>query len=208
MITIEKESFKFIAILVILAAISLFVFRPAAVFFLVLAAGVMLFFRETKRDLTFTEPQIVSPASGKVIDICRVFEPDFLKTEVLKVSIFMSVLDEHINYAPIPGEVAFLSHRAGGFKRAYLGEAAEVNEAQKIGLRNGETACLVKQIAGVIARRIVCRCRLGDRLKAGEKFGMIRFGSRVDLFLPLTAELSLKVGDKVRGGRTVIGEIR
>lgn len=205
--TVEKESFKFIAVLVVLGLAAFFVSRPAGAFFFLAAIGVALFFRETKRNITFGASQIVSPASGKVIGIDRVREPDFLKSRVHRISIFMSVLDEHVNYAPIPGEVAYLAHRPGGFSRAYLDEASDGNEAQLIGLRDGEFSCLTKQIAGVLARRIVCRCRLGDRLAAGEKLGLIRFGSRVELFLPLSAKLDLEPGRKVRGGQTVIGEL-
>jgi len=207
MIIIEKDGFKFIGALFAAGVVFLFLFLPLAIFFFVLALAVALFFRETKRGMTFADQQIVSPASGKVVDIREVFEPEFLKEKTRRVSIFMSLLDEHINYAPVKGEVVFLKHRNGGFKRAYLEEASDCNEAQQIGYRSDQYEILMKQIAGVVARRIVCRCRVGDTLRAGEKMGLIRFGSRVELFLPLGARLRISPGQKVKGGMTIIGDI-
>jgi phosphatidylserine decarboxylase len=209
MITIEKDGLKFIGLCVLSGLVLLFLFWPSAVLVFLLAVGVTLFFRETRPEAKIGNSQIVSPASGKIVDIRKIYEPDYLKKDALRVSIFMSLLDEHVNYTPITGEVAYLNHQPGGFRRAYLDEASQGNEAQKIGFRSDATPYLMKQIAGVVARRIVCRCRIGDDLKAGEKIGLIRFGSRVELFfpLPLSVRLDLKPGEKVRGGRTVIGTI-
>lgn len=208
MIVIEKEGFRFIPIFLIPGVILLFLFWPAGVLLVLLALGVTLFFRETKTGKVFSDTDIVSPASGKVIDIREVYEPEYLKIRAVRVSIFMSLFDEHVNYSPFESEVEYLRHQPGGFKRAYLDEASAGNEAQYIGLRGAEFSGLVKQIAGVIARRIVCRCRPGDKLAPGEKLGLIRFGSRVELFFPPDTDLNLKVGEKVLGGRTIIGKIQ
>lgn len=210
MYTIEKDGWKFIGFFLLIGLIFLLAIGglwPLGVFFLLLAAAVAAFFRQPRFDKTFAAGEIVAPASGTVIDIRRVEEPDFLREEVRRVSIFMSVLDEHINYAPLAGEVAYLSHRPGKFKQAFREEASENNEAQKIGFSGGEQSWMIKQIAGTVARRIVCRCRVGDRLQTGEKLGLIRFGSRVELFFPLSAAFTVSVGDKVRGGRTVLGRM-
>ncbi len=208
--TVEKEGLKFIGPFLVLAAVFLFIFWqlwPLGVLFLLLALAATLFFRESRIEGAFEDSLIVAPASGKIIEIREVREPDFLGETVRKISIFMSLFDEHVNYAPATGEVAFLSHRPGGFKKAYLDEASEGNEAQKIGFHGEGCSWMMKQIAGVIARRIVCRCRVGDRLRAGEKLGLIRFGSRVELFFPLSASFTVSPGEHVRGGRTIIGKI-
>lgn len=210
MMTVEKDGLKFIGGFFLLGVVFLFIFWhlwPIGVLFLLLALASTLFFRETRVATEFDDSQIVAPASGKIIDIREIREPDFLKDQVIRISIFMSIFDEHINYAPVTGEVAYLSHQPGGFKKAYLDAASAGNEAQKIGFRNEKTSWMIKQIAGVVARRIVCRCRVGERLRAGKKLGLIRFGSRVELFFPLSTEFTVKPGEHVRGGRTVIGRL-
>jgi phosphatidylserine decarboxylase len=128
--------------------------------------------------------------------------------EAVRLSIFLSPLDVHVNRSPIAGLVTDVEYRPGRFLAAYLSRASEVNERCTLGLQ-GETARVrVRQIAGVLARRIVCRVRAGDKLGAGERFGMIRFGSRTDLLVPKESVLRVRPGDRVRGGETVIGVLR
>lgn len=208
-ITVEKDGFKFIIPALLIGFIVLFItnFWPVGLILILFAVASTLFFRQVHTDTDFDDTQIVAPASGKVIEIREVMEPDFIKDRVIKISIFMSVFDEHINYAPASGEVAYLSHSPGGFKRAYLDAASDGNEAQKIGFCNERSAWMMKQIAGVVARRIVCRCRVGDHLRTGEKLGLIRFGSRVELFFPLGTEFTINPGEHIRGGRTIIGRL-
>jgi phosphatidylserine decarboxylase len=206
--TIEKEGLKFALPLCAAGIVGLFLVWPLGVFLLLLAAAVTLFFRETIAEASFSADQIVSPASGRVIDIRETEEKEFLQGPVRRVSIFMSVFDEHVNYAPIAGVVDHLRHRPGNFHRAFLEEAGEANESMDIGLRGEKASALMRQIAGIIARRIVCRARPGERMAGGQKLGLIRFGSRVDLFLPRSAVLRVRAGDRVRGGRTILGEIR
>ena len=205
---VEKDAFKFLAGLATVAAVFLVLnFWPGALAAALLLAAVALFMRETIREANFSDGQIVSPASGKIIAIEEVLEPEFLREKTRKISIFMSLLDEHVNYAPITGTVAYLRHKRGGFKKAYLEEASAQNECQYIGFQRGDSSLLMKQIAGVVARRIICRCRLQDNLRAGEKLGLIRFGSRVELFLPLRMKIRVKEGDRVKGASTIIGSI-
>jgi len=211
MYTIEKDGWKFIILFALIGLGFIFLIEvlwPLGILFLLLAAATAGFFRQPRIDKTFAEGEIVAPASGKIIDIREIEEEDFLKEKVRRVSIFMSVLDEHINYAPLAGEVAHLAHRPGQFRQAFREEASAENEAQTIGFQSGERSWMIKQIAGLVARRIVCRCRIGERLRAGQKLGMIRFGSRVELFFPLSTDFSVKLGDKVKGGRTVMGKMR
>ena len=205
---VEKDAFKFLAGLGTIAVIFFVLdFWPGALAALLLLVAVALFMRETIRDSNFPSDQIISPASGKIIEIKEVFEEEFVRERTRKISIFMSLLDEHINYAPITGTVAYLRHKPGGFKKAYLAEASAQNEAQYIGFRRGESSLLMKQIAGVVARRIICRCHIKDDLQAGDKLGLIRFGSRVELFLPLRMKIRVKEGGKVKGASTIIGSI-
>ena len=208
-ITVEKDGFKFIipAFLIGLAFLFITNLWPVGLFLLLFAVAATLFFRQVHGDTDFDDSQIVAPASGTIIDIREAMEPDFLKDRVVKLSIFMSVLDEHINYAPVDGEVAYCEHQPGGFKKAYLDAASDGNEAQKIGFRNEKSTWAMKQIAGIVARRIVCRCRVGDHLRAGEKLGLIRFGSRVELFFPLGTEFTVTKGQHIQGGRTIIGRL-
>jgi len=208
-VTIEKDGFKFIIPAFLVGLIFLFIanFWPIGIFLIIFAIAATLFFRQVHSDVSFDENDIVSPASGKIIEIREVNEPDYIKGPAIKISIFMSVFDEHINYAPANGEVAYLQHRPGGFKKAYLDAASDGNEAQNIGFRNENSAWMIKQIAGVIARRIVCRCRVGDHLHAGEKLGLIRFGSRVEMFFPVGTEFTVTTGEHIRGGRTIIGRL-
>ncbi len=211
MYTIEADGWKFIIPLAVIGLACLFLvksFWPAGILFLLLAAATACFFRQPRIEQTFAAGEIVAPASGTVIDIREIEENDFLQERVRRVSIFMSVLDEHINYAPLDGEVAYLAHQPGKFQQAFREEASESNEAQKIGFRDGERSWMIKQIAGIVARRIVCRCRMGDRLRSGQKLGMIRFGSRVELFFPLSAVFTVRLGEKVKGGRTIMGKMQ
>lgn len=131
-----------------------------------------------------------------------------LQEPATQISIFLSVLDVHINRAPFPAVVEEVTYRPGTFRIAWQPEASVNNEQNLIALKAPEGRLLVKQIAGLIARRIVCRVVPGQKLEAGERIGMIRFGSRVDLIVPARAELFVKRGDRVKGGTTVMGTLR
>ena len=126
----------------------------------------------------------------------------------MRASIFLSPLDVHVNRSPVTGLVESVRFEAGRFMAAYRDEASELNERCTLALQGDAARVGVKQIAGVLARRIVCRVRAGDKLLAGERFGLIRFGSRTDLVVPRSTEIRVKVGDKVRGGETVMGVLR
>lgn len=212
---IDREAYRFDAVilagLVGMGVLGSLVWSGAWYFclpLLLVLVLVNLFLRETVRDIAFAPGEIVSPASGKVILIGESREPEFLEGPALKLSIFMSVFDQHINYAPVEGKVRYLRYQAGSFHRAYLEEASEANEAQLIGLAGpGGRKVLIRQVAGILARRVVCRVRLGEDMRAGQGLGLIRFGSRVDVYLPPDTVLSVSVGDKVAGGLTVLGRL-
>ena len=169
---------------------------------LVLTVGVALFFRDPERSIPQTPETIVSPADGRVMEI--VLE----SAQTQRISIFLSLWDVHINRAPYGGVVQSVVYTPGKFLAAYRQEASRVNEANTVTIADHGQEFIVKQIAGVLARRIVCRVRPGDTLEKGQRYGLIRFGSRTDLLLPATAEIAVQVGDVVRGGETILAFLK
>ncbi len=169
---------------------------------LVLTVGVALFFRDPERIIPQTPETIVSPADGRVMEIV----PE--NTQTRRISIFLSLWDVHINRAPYGGVVRSVVYTPGKFLAAYRQEASLVNEANTVTIAEHGREFIVKQIAGVLARRIVCRVRPGDTLEKGQRYGLIRFGSRTDLLLPATAEIAVQVGDVVRGGETILAFLK
>ncbi len=169
---------------------------------LVLTVGVALFFRDPERIIPQAPETIVSPADGRVMEIV----PE--NTQTRRISIFLSLWDVHINRAPYSGVVRSVVYTPGKFLAAYRQEASLVNEANTVTIADHGREFIVRQIAGVLARRIVCRVRPGDTLKKGQRYGLIRFGSRTDLLLPATAEIAVQVGDVVRGGETVLAFLK
>ncbi len=169
---------------------------------LVLTVGVALFFRDPERSIPQTPETIVSPADGRVMEIV----PENAQTR--RISIFLSLWDVHINRAPYGGVVQSVVYTPGKFLAAYRQEASWVNEANTITIADHGREFMVKQIAGILARRIVCRVRPGDTLEKGQRYGLIRFGSRTDLLLPATAEIAVQVGDVVRGGETILAFLK
>ena len=168
------------------------------------------FFRDPDRTIAANgkpiEKLLVSPADGKIVEIKATDEPEFLKGAATRISIFMSPLDVHVNRSPITGTVEYFRYVKGEFLVAHAPEATHRNERAMIGLSNGSRKILFAQVAGYIARRIVCEAKVGDRLQAGERFGMIKFGSRVDIYLPPATNILVKSGEIVRAGETVLGE--
>ncbi len=161
------------------------------------------FFRDPERDIPLVANGVLSPADGRVTIVDEVEDP-FVGPAV-RVAIFLSPLDVHVNRAPIAGLVVGATYTQGRFLAAYRAEAGEVNERCTLRLQ-GETARVaVTQIAGVAARRIVCRVSVGEKLAAGERFGLIRFGSRTDCVMPRGTDVRVRVGDRVKGGLTLLG---
>lgn len=163
------------------------------------------FFRDPERQIPNGEHLILSPADGRIVAIGEL-EDDFVG-RAKRVSIFMSILDVHINRIPLSGTVRSIIHRPGRFRPAMQPAASFENENTEISLENEQTRLKFAQVAGMLARRIVCRLEVGQSVQAGERFGMIKFGSRVDVTLPETVKLQVRIGDRVKAGKTVIGEI-
>lgn len=176
-------------------------YLPAA-FFLVLALLVLNFFRDPDRAITSEPGVLVSPADGRVVQIV---EEEFAGRPVRRVSIFMSPLDVHVNRSPIPGTVRDVIYHKGFFHVASLERASIENEQNVFTVEGPDGTVVVKQIAGLLARRIVFWKRLGDALARGERVGLIKFGSRVDVLVDPAVEIRVKVGDHIRAGSDILG---
>ena len=163
----------------------------------------MWFYRDPDRAFPVGENIFASPADGKVVEIEPVMHP--FTGASLKIGIFMNAFSVHVNRAPCEGTVEYLEYVPGKKIAAFSPKASEVNERHYVGLRTAHGPVLLVQIAGLLARRIVCRVRRGQVLSAGERYGMIKLGSKVDIYLPPGVQLSIKVGDKVYAGKSVLG---
>ena len=197
-------------ILLILAAIGVAVWFVSAwlsLIFLALFLFTIAFFRDPNRPVPSGPNLIVAPADGRVRDIVELDEKEILKTKTRRVGIFLSIFDVHTNRAPIDGRIVYRQHHAGLCLDARDPNCSEKNEAMTWAFENPRGAIVVRQLTGAIARRIVAWANVGDELKKGQRFGMIRFGSRTELYLPLDAEVLVKTGDHVSGGSTVIARL-
>ncbi len=165
------------------------------------------FFRDPHRVTPDGDNLVVSPADGKVVLIKDVREDEYLKNEGVQVSIFMSPLNVHVNRFPIAGTVGYFKHIPGEYLVAFEDKSSERNERTLIGVERGKTRILFKQIAGFVARRIIADVKVGDAAVAGARFGMIRFGSRVDVIVPKGSEVKVRVGDRTVAGETVLAVV-
>ncbi|SEF51031.1 phosphatidylserine decarboxylase [Caloramator fervidus] len=207
-IPIRSECLPYALILSFLSIIFYFLNKYIAILMLILLAFVLFFFRDPERTIPFDEKSFLSPADGKVIDICEIEENEFFKSKAIKVSIFLSLFNIHVNRSPISGKVTYKKYRPGKYLPAFKSHASEINEKNIIGIENEYTKVLVSQITGFVARRIVCWSKIGDTLKQGERFGLIKFGSCTEIIMPIDTEIKVKIGDTVKGGLTVIGVIK
>jgi phosphatidylserine decarboxylase len=222
-----REGLLFIAIAAVIAA-GAFAFAVsrrswglwlAAFVLLLLALWVAYFFRDPERVGERGPSLVVAPADGKLIMITEVDEPSFVKGRAVRLSIFMNVFNVHVNRYPVDGVVGYVHYNKGKFFNASAEKSSLENEQMSVGIEmspndSGRTArigdshkVLVRQIAGLIARRIVTYSKIGDRVRQGDRMGIIRFGSRVDLFLPVGSTIRAKLGDVTTAGVTVLGEL-
>lgn len=178
---------------------------PAAVW-LPAALWVPWFFRDPPRDGPRGQHLIIAPADGKVVSVLDVDEPEYMQAAARRVSVFMNVFDVHVNRHPVSGTVCYRAYRPGAFLNATRNKASEANERVSVGFATPRGPVLVRQIAGLIARRIVTDVEPGALVRQGERLGIIRFGSRVDTFVPPDTAVRVQVGDHTRAGVTVIAE--
>ena len=183
--------------------------HPAAIIPLVLAVGFCLwFFRDPERTAPADDGLVISPADGRIVAVVSEREDRFLNTQATRVSIFMSPLDVHVNRSPVAGTVRQVQHTEGKFRAAFSDKSSLDNERNAVVLESGGKRFLMVQIAGALARRIVCHVGPGDRLERGQRFGMIMFGSRVDVFLPPGVQPTVSKGERVRAGLSVLGRVQ
>jgi phosphatidylserine decarboxylase len=206
-VTIAREGIVYVLVPGTLAVIlTAFGFWPLGLAFAVLAAFMAFFFRDPRRKPPVDPNVVVAPADGRVTRVRPVEDPGDRSATV--VSIFLSPLDVHINRAPIGGKITNVSYTRGKFLMATDKNASLVNEQNALTIEGEKITVVCKQIAGILARRIVCWKRAGERVALGERFGLIKFSSRTDVLLPATVEVLVAEGARVRGGTTIIGRIR
>ena len=206
MFQFAKEGYPFILFFSALTILSAF-FRIhwLTALFLILTLFMFYFFRDPDRVTVPDKNAFYTPADGKIIVITETEEDEMLREKALKISIFMSPLNVHVNRAPCDGVVREVKHYPGKFLSAFKEEASKANEHITMLLESRHGKIVVKQIAGYVARRAVCRVKPGDTLAQGQRYGIIKFSSRLDIFLPLSTKVKVKLGDKVTAGETVIG---
>jgi phosphatidylserine decarboxylase len=166
------------------------------------------FFRDPEREIPPGDEVVVAAADGVVADIVEIDEDEVLKTKCRRVGIFLSVFDVHVNRAPIGGKITYTQHHPGKYLDARNPECSKLNEALTWAFEGPKAALVVRQITGAIARRIVPWAQVGQSVEKGFRFGMIRFGSRTEVYLPLDAEVTVRIGDKVAGGQSIIARLK
>src|SRR4030043_2472204 len=206
MIKLAPDGYPFIILFAIITILVYIFGKPwMAVLPLTVTLFMALFFRDPDRTIPVAKGVFVSPADGKVILIKDVYEKDYLKAESKEISIFMSLLNVHVNRSPCDGKVSLVKHSSGKFLVAHKDAASMENENTVMVLEGKDGKIVVRQVAGFLARRIVCRAEVGDKLRRGERYGMIKFGSRLDVYLPKDVKIKVKAGDKVKEGESILG---
>lgn len=204
---VHPEGYKFFLIFILLSSVTGFFYLPLGILGFLITIFVLWFFRDPERMVPSSEVGIISPADGVICKIEKTSPPKELKSseELLKISVFMNVFNVHVNRAPVAGNIKDIIYVPGKFINASLDKASEDNERNILVLENNKNEeIIVVQIAGLIARRILSFVNLFDSLKMGERFGLIRFGSRVDVYLPSNYDAKVELGQKVTAGETII----
>ncbi len=168
----------------------------------------LYFFRDPERKTPIVENAVLSAADGTIVNIEEVYEKEYLKDKGIMVSIFLTLFDVHVNRIPVSGTVEYLQYQKGKFHPALFKKSSTDNENYALGINTGGQKVFFKQIAGILARRIVNRLEVGERVKTGNRFGIIKFGSRVDIVMPAYTEIRVKNKQKVIGGETIIGVLK
>jgi phosphatidylserine decarboxylase len=184
----------------------------SAILGIIIILFTLWFFRDPQRIIpssAISDPSIIiAPADGKIVEIIEMEEREFFKGKARQISIFLSPLDVHVNRSPVSGTVEFYRYMQGDYMVAWHPKASELNEQSRIGVQNEFGKVFFKQITGVLARRIVCTVKQGDVLETGEQIGMMKFGSRMDIILPLDAEILVHKDERTRGGETIIARLK
>lgn len=206
---IVKDGYIYVGVSLVIAAIVYYFFGAYwAVIPVVLALYFAYFFRDFHRSMPYDPNILYSPADGTVMGVEEIFDDEYLNEPARKLTIFLSVFNVHTNRAPLDGEIKYQRYTCGQFVPAYEKNASFENERHAVGVDNGRIRFLVIQVAGLLARRIVSWVSVGHELKQGETYGMIKFGSSTELIVPMNVEITVKKGDKVVGGITVVGRVK
>lgn len=217
--TIHKEGYKIIAGTIIGLAVLNFAFiylfpslshyqNVLMLISIFIFLSIASFFRKPIRKIFVDDTRIVAPADGKIVTIEEVYEPEYFKDKRLQVSVFMSPANVHINWMPVSGRIEYVKYHPGKFLVAWHPKCSTENERNTIVIKDEDgDEILLRQIAGFLARRIVSYPKVGQELAQGNEFGFIKFGSRVDIFLPLEAQVEVEIGQKVKGNKTVIATL-
>ncbi len=209
----EGIPFILIAVAVAAAAFALALMRRSWPIWLVafvltiVALWVAYFFRDPERTGDRGDKLVISPADGRISHIVEVDEPNFVHGKAIRISVFMNIFNVHVNRYPVNGTVRYMHYNPGKFLNAATEKSSLENEQMSVGIESGPYRILVRQIAGLIARRIVTYSKDGDAAQQGARFGLIRFGSRVDVFVPVTSRIRVKIGDTPAAGTTVLAEL-
>ncbi len=195
------------AILAVFAIVGSLLTVWLLLFFLLLLFCTVAFFRDPNRTVPSDPNVVVAAADGRITDIVELDENEILKAKTRRIGIFLSIFDVHTNRAPIDGRITYQQHREGLCVDARRTDCSEKNESMTWAFQNPRVTIVVRQLTGAIARRIVAWAKVGDEFKKGERFGMIRFGSRTEVYLPLAATVVVRVGDQVLGGSTTIAQL-
>ncbi len=207
MMKLAPEGYPFILVFLALTVAAAFLMPWGVPVPIVLTLFMLFFFRDPERRVPEEADILVSPADGKVILIRSMYEERFLKSDAIEVSIFMSPLDVHVNRAPCDGSVEAVVRTPGKFFSAFKQEASLQNENIAMLLNTKYGRILVRQVAGSLARRAVCRVKPGDTVRKGERYGIIKFSSRLDLYFPKNTLIKVALGDRVKAGETIIGKM-
>ena len=185
-----------------------FISYPISAILIFFMIFVFFFFRVPRRHTAEGENMVTSVADGEVVIIEKVYEKEYIKGECIQVSVYMDFFNVHVNFWPISGEVTYYKYHPGKYLLAFLPKASELNEHTSMAIRNASGEVFFKQLAGTFARRIVCYAKVGHTETKGTQCGIIKFGSRIDMYLPLGSDIKVNIGDEVRACETVIAELK
>lgn len=206
---IDPAGWPFIGGALVLAAVAAFLGSSVlAVAPLVLAAFFVYFFRDPEREVNRTPGAVLSPADGRIMVAGAPSGQKFPEGRWQQITIFLSPTNVHVNRMPVGGRVTKVVYHPGRFLPAYKTEAGDLNEYTEVWVDHGGQTIIFRQIVGILARRIVCRAKVGDQVQAGDRFGVMKFGSRMDIFLPVTATITARVGDTVEAATTVLATLQ
>ncbi|MFC2019194.1 phosphatidylserine decarboxylase family protein [Chloroflexota bacterium] len=207
-IPIVKDVIPYLVTCIVLAIAAYLLMPLTSLIPLTLLVIIAFFFRDPDRKTPHLPDALIAPADGRIIEIKEVFEEKFLDDVSQRVSIFLSLFDVHVVRSPSDGKVGYISYEKGRFRPAFHKLAPHENEKNFIGICNSHAKVLMTQVAGMLARRIVCYVKEGDTLVQGQRVGLIKFGSRVDIYIPTSVEITVSKGQRVRAGETIIGRFK